>query len=326
VLPFDGRPVTASGSGSDVEYNVGPGTQLTPGGELTLDGTTYSLPASGSGSVVVVNGHTSTVAAVPPAEAAPVLSIGDNLYTAASISSAVAFVLGTSTTLTAGGAITVEGTTYSLPKSGSGSVVVVNGQTSKVASAPLATDAPVLSIGDTAYTATSFGSSLGYVLGPGTTLTPGAAITSGGTTYSLPASASGSVVIINGHTTTLGPAPPATAVPVLTFDGHTYTASVSGSSTVFVLGGAGETLTPGGVLTVDGTRLSWGPGSTQVVVGSSTESLGLATPTGTGMGGYIATGIGVEPFKGGSEKACTGPVLRWMALLGVGWVYLTFVR
>ncbi|KAK3078676.1 hypothetical protein LTS18_006915, partial [Coniosporium uncinatum] len=147
------------------------------------------------------------------------------------------------------------------------------------------------------------GSSVAYDLGSGTTLTPGGAVTTDGTTYSLLASASGTFVVVDGQTLIFSPPLPTTVRPVLTLDGQNYTASISGSLTAFVLG-AGETLTSSGVVTAGGTRISWGPGSTRIVVGSKTETLGLVTVTGTegGVGGYLATGLGVEPFTGAGTK------------------------
>ncbi|KAK3061043.1 hypothetical protein LTS18_007149, partial [Coniosporium uncinatum] len=124
------------------------------------------------------------------------------------------------------------------------------------------------------------GSSVACDLGSGTILTPGGAITTDGTTYSLLASATGTVVVVDGQTSIFSPPLATTVRPVLTLDGQNYTASLSGLSTAFVLG-AGETLTLGGMVTAGSTRISWGPSSTHGVVGSKTETLGLVTVTGT---------------------------------------------
>jgi len=322
VLTVVGQAYTANVSGSDTAYVFGPGRTLSAGGAVTVAGTTYGLPASGSEPVVVINGQSSTFTAGASTVPSLDFTIGDDIYTATTAGSSVVYVGGSGSTLTLGGATATDGTTYSLPASASGSAIVINGQTSTIAPGYV-TPAPVLTIGDDVYPATRMGSSIAYDLGSGTTLTPGGAITTDGTTYSLLASASGTVVVVDGQTSTLSSAPAMTMAPVLTLNDYTYTASLSGSSTAFVLG-AGEILTPGGVVTAGSTRISWGPGSTQVVVGSKTETLGLVTVTGTegGVGGYVATGLGVEPFTGAGTNMYGYPAKAACALVGVAWAML----
>ncbi|KAF2798913.1 hypothetical protein K505DRAFT_232217, partial [Melanomma pulvis-pyrius CBS 109.77] len=156
------------------------------------------------------------------------------------------FVLAPGQTLTAGGVLTVDGTTYSMPADGSGSTIVVNGVTSTL-------DAPA------------------FILGPGQTLMPGGVITISGTTYSMPASASGTLVVINGVTTTLGQAP-ITAAAALTIDGKTYSATVRDGTTEYVLG-PGTTLKPGESITVSGTTYFLDPKGTALVVNGKTSSI-----------------------------------------------------
>ena len=62
--------------------------------------------------------------------------------------------------------------------------------------------------------------------------------------------------------------------PIFTFDGSVYTA---GPSSDFVIDG--RTLSRGGTIDVGGTRLSYSQGGTEVVIGTSTQTLGTATIT-----------------------------------------------
>ena len=116
------------------------------------------------------------------------------------------------------------------------------------------------------------------------TLDPGNAITISGKTISL--DPSGTAVVVGSSTIPL-PVPIITPPPVFTIGGSTVTAA---SGSVFVVNG--QTLTPGGVITINNTPVSFG--SSQVVIGSSTQALGTgsistggATNTMPGMKGYI---------------------------------------
>ena len=100
-----------------------------------------------------------------------------------------------------------------------------------------------------------------------------------------------------------------------------YTA-VAGSG--FAIGG--QTLTEGGMVTVAGTPISYASGGGDVVVGTSTE--------GVGIGGLITSG-----FDNGEESTTTGHVLftggamgcegslSWVSMVGVwGGMILVGVR
>jgi hypothetical protein len=114
-------------------FIFGPDQTLTPGGVLTISGTTLSMPLSHSGSVVVINGVTSTLAN-PQITAAPPLTMNGNTYTATVRDGTTEYVIASGTTLRPGEALTLSGTTYSLdPK---GTALVVNGQTSSIARTP----------------------------------------------------------------------------------------------------------------------------------------------------------------------------------------------
>lgn len=109
----------------------------------------------------------------------------------------------------------------------------------------------------------------------GQTLAQGSAITADGTQLSYDQSR----VIVGGISTQILAT---TRVddpeqePVLTFSGSTYTAD---SSSDFIIDG--HTLSKGGIITVDSTRLSYDPQGSEVVIGTSSQSLanpGANTP------------------------------------------------
>jgi hypothetical protein len=96
------------------------------------------MPGPGSGSVVLINGVTSTLAQ-GPVTSSPALTINGQTYSATVRDGTTEYVLGESTTLKPGEAITISGTTYSLePK---GTALIVNGQTSSIPKAPVSNSA-----------------------------------------------------------------------------------------------------------------------------------------------------------------------------------------
>ncbi|KAF1963203.1 hypothetical protein CC80DRAFT_531031 [Byssothecium circinans] len=196
ILTVGGIPLTANPQSQII---VGSQT-LTPGGPaITFDGSTLSLASSGT--IAVVDGATKTLSPAPWITAKPVLAVDGHSVTANVIGGTTAFVLGPSQTLTDGGVVTVSGTTYSMPTSASGSVIVVNGVSSTFgpSSSPSITLANGLSVA-----ASVKGGTTAFVIASGQTLTPGGNLTVSGSTYSMPSSASGSVVVINGRTSTFG--------------------------------------------------------------------------------------------------------------------------
>lgn len=98
------------------------GQTLTQGSAITASGTTYSLASTGS--AIIVNGQTTVTESPSPSPSVTIGSI------AATPIPSHGFVLA-SQTLTVGGTVTASGTTYALPSS---NVVVINGQTSTLAS------------------------------------------------------------------------------------------------------------------------------------------------------------------------------------------------
>jgi hypothetical protein len=206
-----GHPVSATVLGGSTALVLAPGQTLTPGGTLIFEGTTYSMPANGHGSTIVVNGQTSTLGA-----GQSVLTLaGGHTITATAVSGTTAYVLAPGQTLTTEGVLTVSGTTYSMPASASGSVIVVNGVTSTLSSdAAIITDGPALTIEGITYSYTVRDGTTEYVLGEGTTLIPGSAVTIDGTTYSL--DAGGTALVVDGKTSSISNRPKSTSAATTT--------------------------------------------------------------------------------------------------------------
>jgi hypothetical protein len=215
----NGQHITASSVVDTPAYVLGPDQTLTPGAVLTVDGTTYSMPTVASGSVVVINGVTSTIPQDASMTAAPALTIDGQAYTHTVRDGTTEYVIAEGTTLAPGGVVTVDGTTFSMPASGSGSVVVINGVTSTIQEASI-TAAPALTIDGQTYTHTVRDGTTEYVIGKGTTLAPGGVVTVDGTTYSL--DEQGTALVINGRTSSI----PHASVPASNSASTTTTASV----------------------------------------------------------------------------------------------------
>ncbi|KAH0118140.1 AAA-domain-containing protein, partial [Aureobasidium melanogenum] len=162
---------------------------LSAGGTaIEVSGTTYSLVTSGN--TVFINGKPTTFQNV--AVAAP-LTIESQTFTAIA-ASAIPLVIASQTLAPGGPAITVSGTTYSLPPSVTDGIVV-NGQTKSLAQA---SGIAVLSIDSQQLSFTPLES--GIVVAS-QTLYPGEAVTVNGETLSL--ASSGNVVVVNsGESTT----------------------------------------------------------------------------------------------------------------------------
>ncbi|KAJ4342861.1 hypothetical protein N0V95_006801 [Ascochyta clinopodiicola] len=322
TVSFGGQPVTAKVIGGTTVFVLNSKT-LAPGSAVTVDGTTFSLPSGFHGSSIVINGQTQRLSAGLPA-----LTINNSPITATVAEGTTAFVLAPGETLTPGGVLTISGTTYSLPTSGAGSTIVINGATSRLNPSHL----PVLPFSGEAATATVAHGTTAFVFGPGVTLTPGGVVTVSGTTLSLPASASGSVVVINGVTSTLAPGSGMQAItpaPPLVVDGKTITATTRDGTTEYVLNSA-TTLRPDGQMIIDGTTYSLAPDGTALVVNgktsiiSSTPASNSASTTSSssttserGAGDFIASGIG-ESSKALGSWTYGGGADKWVESLVIG--------
>ncbi|KAK8210944.1 hypothetical protein IWZ01DRAFT_453128 [Phyllosticta capitalensis] len=215
------------------------GQTLTPGGRITVSGTTLSLLPTPT--AVVINGATYALSPSTPNSAAasastnaPLLTLGGRTYTALPGSSGAqpTYVIG-SQTLTAGGSIVLAGgTTVSLAPQAT--ALVVNGATTVLfpatatGSATLGNRLAELTIGGSTYTALAAGGAAGptFVIN-GVTLTPGGTVVLGpGTTVVLQSANGGAAVaVVAGMTTE-------------TFAGASQTGS-GGSAVATAAGGEG---------------------------------------------------------------------------------------
>jgi hypothetical protein len=264
ALMVNGRPVPVTIIGGFPFFVVASDQTLTPGAVLTVDGTTYSMASDHHGSALVVNGQTSILRA-----GESVFTMQNGQHVTATIAAGTpSYVLASGETLTPGAVLTVDSTTYSMPSDNHGSAIVINGRTSVLS----ARNSVLTLENGQRITASSVVGTSAYVLGPDQTLTPGAVLTVDGTTFSMPAGASGSVVVINGITSTIRQDASITAAPALTIDGQTYTHTVRDGTTEYVIG-EGTTLAPGGVVTVDGTTYSLDERGTALIINGRTSSI-----------------------------------------------------
>ncbi|KAK6437880.1 hypothetical protein LTR95_005920 [Oleoguttula sp. CCFEE 5521] len=187
-------------------YNIG-GQILTPGGVITVSGTTISLGSSAS--YVVINGQTTTLAGSPALNAnaaaitaPPMLTVDGQPFAP----NAGGSYLISGQILTPGGIITFSGPngleTVSLDVSGTALVDIISGitTTSLIATAGgvAATAAPVLTIGGQTFTAIQGGAANPTYLIDGQTLTAGEqeTVTLGGQTYVISLSPMATVLVI----------------------------------------------------------------------------------------------------------------------------------
>ncbi|EAT85015.2 hypothetical protein SNOG_07549 [Parastagonospora nodorum SN15] len=239
VLTVGQSTVTANPEG---QFIVGSET-LKPGGPaLTIDGSTVSLGPGGG--IAIINGATQTLANAPVITSPPAITVDGRIIPATVVGGTTQLVIAGQTLVPGGPAITVDGTTYSLP---SGTQLLANG-------IPLT--------GQTIGSTSVLDGTTAYILGPSATLTPGAALTLSGTTYSMPPGAP-SVIIINGMTSTLARTTPA---PALTIAGKTYTPATRAGTLEYVLA-QGTTLRPGQAVTLGGTTYSLDPADEQCCEG-----------------------------------------------------------
>jgi hypothetical protein len=249
ALRVGSQAVSATVVGGSTVFVVAPGQTLSAGSTLVVDGTTYSMPAEGQGSTLVVNGQTSILGA-----GQSVITVdGGRSATAQVISGTTAYIFGPDQTLTPGGVLIISGTTYSMPTSASGSVIVVNGVTSTLAPGAGITAAPALTINGVTYTHTVRDGTTEYVLNDGTTLAPGSAVVIDGTTYSL--DEQGTALIINGQTSTMPNLPKSNSASTT----RSESASTTSSRDVgdLIASGIGETSKAFGVSTHVGGFDKW---------------------------------------------------------------------
>ncbi|KAG9185307.1 hypothetical protein G6011_07851 [Alternaria panax] len=329
VLMVGGGTVPANSQG---EYVLGTET-LEPGGPaIVINGNTVSMAPNG---MAIVNGATQTIANVPVPTGAPAITVGSQAVSATVVGGSTVFVVAPGQTLSAGSTLVVDGTTYSMPTGGQGSTIVINGQTSS-----LSDGQSVITLdAGRSITAQIVSGTTVYVLAPDQTLTPGGVLTVSGTTYSMPSSASGSVVIINGATSTLAAGSGITAAPALTINGVTYTHTIRDGTTEYVLND-GTSLAPGSSVEIDGTTYSLDSQGTALIINgqtstipklpksnsasttrpassSTTRSASSSTTRSRDAGDLIASGIG-ETSKAVGVSTHVGGLDKWVESLVVG--------
>ena len=271
VLTFGGSAYTADASSNIILA----GSTLKPGGTPVIaSGITVSLVPGGAaalvgthtqvlGGLTPAQGSSNTAQKVPnPVPAAPVLTFEGSTYTADAASQFV--VAGQ--TVVPGGVIDISGTPISIAPDAT--VAVIGSSTQSLVGSAI-TPQPVLTFAGSTYTA---GTSSEFLIN-GQTLTKSGTVNVDGTQLSF--GRDGTYVVIGTSTQQLlTPGVTAIVEPILTFDGFVYTA---GPSSDFVIDS--QTLSRGGAIDVNGTRLSYGQGGTEVIVGTSTQRLGFASIT-----------------------------------------------
>ena len=269
--------VIAANSISQYQYDT---QVLTPGGQITVSGTTISLAPFGT--ALIVNGVTRSV--TPVASSLPLdITIGG---TVVAPNSAGAYTFGTQI-LSPGGQITVSGTPISLVPSAT--AIVVAGSTRAIFPAIQPHLVTVNGIVVTPNAASD------YIIASQTLVPGGPAITISGTPYSLAPLAQHTTVADTAYITS---STDVLIFPTLTIDGSAITINAASE---YIVGT--QTIVAGGpVVTISGMPYSLAPSASFLVEGGSTESLAVQTST-VGLGGYIISGLGALPTgKGGGTN------------------------
>ena len=303
VLTFAGSTYTANQASKFVIA----GQTLNPGHSISPSGTPIFLSPDGTVAVIGSNSNKQTLVQPVPSPYTPQLTLTGSVYTADPFGN---FLIA-GKTLTPGGVITAFNTPISLAPGGT---VAVVGSETQLINPPVVTTAPVLTFNGATFTADSRGR---FIIA-GQTLTPGGAITVSGTPISVIPGDSVAVVGVTSQLLISGPA--ITQAPVFTFDNTIYTADASSEFTI-----EGQTLTRGGRITVDGATLLFDAGGANVVVGTSTQVLGVATFTGAEASTITFTGqtytedtsqgfvIGGQTLKKGGVITVNGTPLSFAA-------------
>ena len=262
VLTFAGSTYSANSLG---QFVIGEQT-LSPGAAITVSGTQVSLVAAGNAAMI---GSSTELLALNGARTAAMLSFDGSTFTADASSN---FVID-GQTLTPGGSIKVSGTPISYPAGAT--AVVIGTKTLPLSFGTISSGIrPIIIFDGSTFTADA---SSDFTIN-GQTLTPGGNIDVSGTPISYPSA--GAAVVIGTSTEPFYFATVTGAdIPTITFDGSTYTADASSE---FVIDG--QTLAPGGVITINGTPVSYAAAGTDVVIGTSTEAVGLANLIMSGLG------------------------------------------
>jgi hypothetical protein len=228
----------------------------------------------------------------------PMLTLGSHTIIP---NTASAYIISTQTIFPGGPAVTVSGTTYSLPTSSS-NYIVINGATSDLtAPIPVSTNElpSVLTLASVAITVNS---AAAYVIGTQTLSPGGPPVTFSGMTYSLPLatnSATAEYLVINGITSTLPP-----VVPIAT-------PSLDASSKALILDPS-QTLSVGEVLTYRSEVVSLATGTGGIFNGTVVVISAGQTET-VGLGRWITDALDPgNPFRGGGVAASAQRGKVWL--------------
>ncbi|KAG8526617.1 uncharacterized protein KY384_008818 [Bacidia gigantensis] len=269
------------------------GQTVKPGGSaIHAQGTSISLASDGS--AVVIDGSTQSITRLGNPTAAAVAAFGDDLITS---NSRGEYVVGGKTVAAGAPAIEVSGTPISLASDGKS--IIVGDKTQTLLTPNEVATIMALKVGGQTVQQNSQGL---YVV-DGQTVNPGApAISVSGTPISL--DPAGSEAVVGGVTQTLSPMQtPSVSLKPLVFGDQTIRPDAQSRYVI-----KGQTLTPGGAVTVDDTIVSFAPNGSEVVVGTSTESLN--NPSSSASSGRNGSSnpsgvIGTQPFV---ENSAAGKV------------------
>lgn len=250
------------------------GQTLTPGGQISVDGTPVAFPTHVAALEVGSESE-------PFSFALPTLTIDSKLYTA---NQASAYIINDQT-LTPGGQLSVNGTHISLAPQAAALVV---GSSTELLSYSLL---PTITINSKVYTI-NLGSM--YVINDQTPTT-GGQVSIDETSISLASQAS--ALVIGSITETLFTS---FALPSIIVKSESYTAN---SASTYVM--KGQTLTASGQITVEGTPVFLAPGASALVIRSSTQILAAASSK-IGLGQWIMEGFNGNSFRGSDSDGGDG--------------------
>lgn len=290
VLVFDGLTYTADGS---LRFVID-GQTISQGGAIAVHGTTLSIP-SGRNYVIIGSITQDFSTATVPFVEAPTITFAGSTYTENPLSE---FVID-GQTLTKGGVITVQGSRISFDLDGSNIVVGTSTQDVLAAITRPAT-AIMITFGGSTYLEDS---SSEFII-DGQTLSKGGVITAQGSRISFNSDGSNVVVGTSTQIVSIGSIT-GPAAPMITFGGSAY---LENSASDFVIDG--QTLSKGGVITVDGTPVSFPAAGTAVLEmggGTSTDTIGLGGLIMSGINGpstptTAAGGVSASIFTGGGNS------------------------
>ena len=285
VLTFDGSTYTID----SLPNFALDGQTLANGGSITVHGTQLSYDEAGT--AVVIGSSTQLLSLAPITTAAePILTFDGSTY---HVDFSSNFDVD-GQTLAKGSSITVHGTQLSYDEAGTAILIGSSTQLLSLATIRAAAE-PILTFDGSTYVADS---SSNFVIN-GQILSKGDMITVDGTQLSY--DQAGTDVVIGTSTQILSTTSLAAAEePAITFDGSTYHAN---SASDFIIDG--QTLTRGGVITIQGTPISYAAGGTAVVVGTSTEAVGLKGDVISGFGGSSSTSSVAVQFTGKAARKCS---------------------